>query len=237
MDKNYIIETLGDIWKEVTLRTMNDHIIENTFVLESIKPYPGYHHATPVEQSKNPGMVFLVIRNQILTEDFIRMTQKVKKHYGGKFDGTPAEIHINNTRYDAIRIKDYGDLSSIKEIMAFYKDEGVHYRKHKSIEGQAIIRLTKYMILEQVSEEIYKDSEDANMAYFELPCQLTWKLFEKVTLNLKRNLPDTNWDAALGVIYRKTGIVDVVRVYAESCTREMVDNLRKHYATEIARYI
>lgn len=237
METNYIIETLGDIWKEVTLQTMEDYVSDNTFVLESLKPYPGYHHATPREQMEEPNMIFLVIKKAIATEDFIRMTQRVKKLSGKKFDGTPAEIHIQNNSYAAIRIKDFESLASIPEIMAFYKDEGLHFSKYKSIKATAIIKLTKYLVLEQMTDEIYRDAENSEMAYFELPCQTSWKLFEKVTLSLKRNMEDANWDAALAVIYRKTGIVDAVRIYAESCTREMIEDLRKRYASEIARYV
>lgn len=236
MEKRHIIETLGDIWKEVTLQSMDHHVMDNTFVLESLQPYPGYHHATPHDQVHEPGMVFLILKKKVGIENFIRMTQRIKKIYGKKFDGTPAEVRILNHTFDSIRIKDFSSLDMIPEIMAYYKDEGVSFSKSKSMKGSATIKLTKYLLLEESSDGIYKDAEDPNMAYFELPCYISWKLFEKVTLNLKRNTVDPNWDAALGVIYRMTGIVDVVRIYAESCNKEMIEELQKKYASEILHY-
>jgi len=54
-----------------------------------------------------------------------------------------------------------------------------------------------------------KDYADEHMCYIQIPALLKWKEFEKITVNMKRNIDDNTWDAALGTIYRKNCIVDL----------------------------
>jgi hypothetical protein len=37
------IESIGVLLKEETLQTVEHYVLENTLVLESIEPFPGYH--------------------------------------------------------------------------------------------------------------------------------------------------------------------------------------------------
>jgi hypothetical protein len=237
MDKNYILETLGAIWKEESLSTLTHHIIENTFVLEAMEPYPGYHHAGPMDNQSRLNHVFLVLKRDLSTEQLIRHTQKIKRLFGLKFDATPAEITIFNTKYDAIRLRDYEGLEALAEIMALYRDEGVGFMKQRNIQGKGIIKVLKYLVLNQLNEEVYQDAEDPNTLFFEVPCQMNWKLFEKVTQGVKMNTPDRNFDAALAILYRKRGIVDLVRVYDEQMNEEKMNEIRKRYSSELARYV
>lgn len=237
MEKNYVLETLGSIWKEESLATLTHHIIENTFVLEAMEPYPGYHHADPMDQQSNLNHVFLILKKDLSTEQLIRHTQKIKKLYGFEFDATPAEITIFNTKYDAIRLRDYQSLDALPEIMAQYRDEGVSFMKQRNIQGKGIIKVSKYLILNQLNEDVYQDAEDRNTLFFEVPCQMNWKLFEKVTLGVKANIPDRNFDAALAIIYRKRGIVDLVRVFDKHMNEDKLVEIRKRYSSELARYV
>lgn len=43
MKENRLIETFGYIKKVDQLETLESNVLKNTFVLESPKPYPGYH--------------------------------------------------------------------------------------------------------------------------------------------------------------------------------------------------
>ena len=54
------------------------------------------------------------------------------------------------------------------------------------------------------------------MKYFQAPMKLGWDEFEQMTMHVKRNIDDSNWDAALATIYRKTGIEDYIRIYNEN---------------------
>ena len=43
MAENKIIETFGSITKVEQLHTIDSNILDNTFVLETFEPFPGYH--------------------------------------------------------------------------------------------------------------------------------------------------------------------------------------------------
>jgi hypothetical protein len=54
---------------------------------------------------------------------------------------------------------------------------------------------------------------------------------------MKHNLPDKNFDVALGVIFRRTGLMDVVRVYGEKPTVELLEMLKEKYEDAIKRIL
>ena len=58
-------------------------------------------------------------------------------------------------------------------------------------------------------------------------------MFKKITLDIKNNVDNINFDAAQGVFYRKCGIVDVVRIYDQDKNVERLTTLRKLYLDEI----
>ena len=84
-------------------------------------------------------------------------------------------------------------------------------RKIESYSGS--MKIKKYFLLDEVNEGIYMDRETPEMAYFEIPFQLDWATFEKITIDLKHNIEDNNFDAALGTLYRKNGLKDIIRIY------------------------
>ena len=57
-----------------------------------------------------------------------------------------------------------------------------------------------------------------------------------MTRHVKRNVDDTNWDAALATIYRKTGIEDYIRIYNDNTSgMEILNLIRKKYVQEIKK--
>ena len=76
-EKN-LIETFGYIKKEQNLSTVENNIIPNTLVLESIHPFKGFHGANLPEESK-PRSLFLVLSKDYSFEEIARITKKIKK--------------------------------------------------------------------------------------------------------------------------------------------------------------
>jgi hypothetical protein len=74
------------------------------------------------------------------------------------------------------------------------------------------------------------------MKYFQVPVKLDWDEFEEMTKHVKRNIDDTNWDAALATIYRKTGLEDHIRIYCDKdSSMETLNKIRKKYVQEIKK--
>jgi len=229
-----IIETMGSITKVEKLETLVNNTLENTLVLEEVEPYPGYH-GTNLPSGYNPTAVYLLLMEKLTAIDIIRITQKIRKYFKPVFDGTAAKIHINNNAFDAIRIRNLEDIRILPELQRTYQYEGIHFPKKKTIKGDGIIELTKQFELEVLGEHIYKDLEDALMYYFLIPGQLNWQLFFEITISIRHNLDNLNFDAALGTLYLKE-IIDVVRIFAKDMGLEDLSMIRKRYLEELRKY-
>lgn len=230
---NEIIETIGTIEKKEIIESLNF----DDLVLESHHPFPGYH-GTSVPDQTNPKSIFLVLRNSYTDENIVRATMKIKKNFSTNFDASPGTISLYNKAEPCIRIKDLENYTFIPELLTLYKSEGFVFLKAKKISPyEGLIRIKKYFLLDEISEGIYMDKETVEMGYFEISTQLDWESFEKITLDIKRNIEDNNFDAALGTIYRKNGLKDVIRIFDTNvCLGECLF-LREKYSSSIENYL
>lgn len=230
---NHIIETIGTIEKKEIIESLNF----DDLVLESHHPFPGYH-GTSVPDQTNPKSIFLVLRNTYTDEDIVRATIKIKKNLTTFFDASPGTITIFNKVEPCIRIKELENYAFISELLENFKAEGFEFMKGRNIDPyEGLIRVKKYFLLDELNDGIYMDKETVEMGYFEIPTQLDWETFEKITIDIKRNIDDNNFDAALGTIYRKNGLKDVIRIFDTNvCLGECLF-LREKYNSAIEDYL
>ena len=234
MTVNRIIETMGSITKVEKLETLKSNVLENTLVLEEVEPFPGYHGAN-LPSGYNPTAVYLIIKEKMPAINIIRTTQKIRKYFNPDFDGTAAIIRINNDVFNAIRIRNLGDINILAELQKTYLHEGINFPKTKRIQGDGIIELTKQFDLDALGEDMYKDRVDDLMYYFKIPGQLNWQLFVEITTSIRHNLDNLNFDAALGTLYLKE-IIDVVRIFAKDMALEDLSIIRLHYLEELRKH-
>jgi hypothetical protein len=233
MSQKIILETLGTIEKKEMLGPVG----YDQLVLEAFEPFPGYH-GTTVPDKDTPRSLFAITRSKYTEEKLIRVTQKIKSDLNLKFDGTPGMVTLYNMLNPCIRFKDINRYDEVPGILKAYEDEGIEFMSNRKIEPFAgIIKVKKYFLIEVVSNCTFKDAEDPNMHYFSIPMQLRFSQFEKITLDLKRNLEDPNFDAALGSIFRKSGLIDLIRIYDDKCTPERLNLIRTKYIQAITKLI
>lgn len=236
MTKQKVIETLGFITKEEQLVTVFDHILPGTFVVETIAPYPGYHGKDLPEKRKAPEHILLATKKRWSGEELIRISQKVKKYSNIDFNATLGDFSAGNECFPCVRIRNIDSYDVIKEIQSWYESEGVEFARQKQVKDEGIIRLKKFFLLEEMNEYMYKDLDDPNMYYFEIPVLLSWKLFKTIALVAKHNLENHKFDAALGGLYRYKGLIDVVRIYDINCTPQQLATIRNAYLEAIKKY-
>ena len=229
-----IIETMGSIAKVEKLETLNNNILENTLVLEEIEPFPGYHGAN-LPTGYNPTAVYLVLRKKVSTVKIMRITQQIHKYFKPGFDGTAAEICINNDVFNCIRLRNLDNYSLIPELQKNYMHEGLKFLKKKKIHGDGIIEIKKHFELEKLGDGVYKDLEDPLMYYLQIPAHLNWSVFLEITTSIKHNLDDLHFDGALGAIYMKE-ITEVVRIFARDVGIEDLQKIREKYIEELRKY-
>lgn len=234
MKAGTIIETYGSIIKEENLQTLKSNILPNTFVLEETEPFSAYH-GTTVPKDPAPFHIYLVTKKKYKGEKILRATRNIRQYFKTPFDGTPAELCIFNDVFQCIRVRNLPSFDLISELQQCYINEGIGLRRRKQYNNMGVIMLRKSMELEVLGEGLYKDLEAEHIQYFEIPQKLSWKAFVSITKTVKNNLENNNFDAAIGVLYRKD-IVDLVRIYEKECSLERLEEIRATYDEYIHKY-
>lgn len=228
MEHPKIFETIGYIVKVETLTTVKSNILANTLVLESLEPFPGYH-GTDLPLSFKPRILYLVTQRIHSFEEIALKSKDISAVFSHPFNGTPAEITIFKKLYHAIRIKYLDSFDLIPELQSHYQERGIRFMGMRTIESPATIKVHRYFLVEETGEGIYRDMVEPEQAYFEIPRRLDWDAFEELTMRVKNNIDNRNFDAAQGVMYRYCGPVELVRIWDKSNSTERMGNIRDTY--------
>lgn len=237
MDKKNAIETIGYILKEEKFATLEHNIVPHTFVLEAQNPFPGYHGKDLPGESKVPEFVFFVTKKKYTTEHIFRVTHNIRKYYDEDLDVARADINILNKKFPTIRIKDCKDFTMISELQSCYKSEGIEFVKSQKVETIGLVNIQKHFFVEEVEEGIYNDLDDENYFYLQIPVNLNWEQFRAITMRIKNSMEQSKFDVALGLFYRRQGIVDVVRVYNKEAKLEELRDIRDRYHDKIKKIL
>lgn len=233
MNEKIILETIGTIEKKEMLGPIG----YDELVLEAFLPFPGYYGDAVPEHDK-PKSLYAITRSKYTEEKLIRVTQKIKSEHDFIFDGTPGMVTLYNMLNPCVRIRELTSYVRVPEILKAYEDEGIEFMSNRKIEPfTGIIKVKKYFLVETISEFAFKDVEVAHVYYFSIPVQLRFNQFEKITIDLKHNLEDPKFDAALGTLYRKSGLVDLIRIYDTKFTLERLHMIRERYIKAIGNLI
>ncbi len=235
MENKNSIETIGYIAKEEYLKTFDQSIIPNTFILENKNPYPGYHGQDLPGAGATPEYIYLITKRRYHNEEVYRATKNIKKYISFDFDAALCDLSIHNDEYASVRIKDLQKMDQIIELQSAYKEEGFQFKKSKKVETKGIIKVFKHFWTEEVEEGVFMDLEDKNMGYLEMPTYMNWKMFEKITKTIKNNIENNNFDAAVGGMYRRNGLTEIVRIYDEKRNLDALKKLKSMYCDEIKK--
>jgi virulence-associated protein VapD len=227
------IETFGYIKKEESLVTVENNIIPNTLVLESLQPFPGYHGNFP--DKSQPRSLFLITTKDYSFEEVARITKNICESIKFNFNASQGHIYFKSETLPCIRIKYLRSFTFIPELQNYYKDADIKFAKQRQINDSALIVINKSFFVADKGDGLYKDLDDESKCYFELPAFLSWDQFKKYTENIKYNIDNINFDAAQGVFFRKTGIKEIVRIFDQEKTPERIMLLHKAYLEEIRK--
>ena len=236
-NKKNIIETFGTISKKEILASLEEEFCNGALVLESKFPFPGYYHQSiPDKEVLDPGSIFLLTKKTNRDEEIMRLNHEVKKTFKKRFDATIGTLVVFNESRPCIRIKFLKDYADVPELLDLYRKSGVQFLKYRKVKPYYdLIKIRKYFLLETEDPGFYIDNEDEHMCYFQIPAFLKWNEFEKITLAMKRNMDEHKWDAAMGTIYRKNCLVDMVRIYDEHVDKEKIMFIKSKYLEAIKK--
>ncbi len=231
MDTRVIIETIGTLTKIESVESLN---VSDWLVLENSQPYPGYHSQFEADFEK-PRTLFFITKDKIDLETLIRKNEIVAKRFNQCYDATPCQLIIYSDIYFGIRIKYLRNFSLIPELMRLFTEEGISFRKPRRISESATITIYKYFRLEELTPTIYKDLDEKDERYVELPKELSMDEFVLLYRMVRNNMPNNNFDAALAVFHRKKGIVDGVRIFEANSSLERLTEIQKVFIEQLER--
>jgi hypothetical protein len=227
-----MIEIIGAVAKEEFLKTVDHYILPNSFVMQNLEPYPGYHGSNlPID--KEPDTFFLITTESHSPEKIFRIAHNIRSFTEISFDACPAKLFVGNDTYHAIRIRDLHSYEPVEEIQRCFLDAKVSFQKKKNIEALTLIELRKIFQLEEVNKNILKDKNGA-MHYLDIHKQLTWRRFKNISKWVKNNLNDSNFDTALAVIYGSQ-VRDLVRIYLPEPQVDRLEEIRQKFLEGIQR--
>ncbi len=226
------LETVGMVSKKEKLASAD---LDNcrVLVLENLEPFPGYHGLNLPKDSV-PGSLFLVTKYTYNDEKIIRAIQQIKSMDNHtEFDGTPGTIKLFNNSAGVLRLKGLS-YENLPKLVELFEDTGIDFKKKKKVSPyETIIKIRKFFKLHEIEDGIFQDDIIKEMHYIVLPKYLRWNSFEKITLDIKYNIEDNNYDAALVSVYYESGILDMVRIFDENATIEKLRNIKKKYIEKL----
>lgn len=226
----------GSLIKEETLVSIEKKILPNTFVLEATDPFPGYYeYYQGIPKDVRPYYIYFVTDRKYNLEEFTRITQNIMSVFGHRFHAAIGTIKIYNETYPIIRIRRLTEYDQIKELQSCYVKEGIRFRSQPGtpVKVKAIIFLDKFFALDKLEEGYFFDHVEPNHGYFIIPKNITWKQFELITKQVKYNIELLHFDASKGIFYENFKVYDMIRVYAENLTLELLKEICQKYIERI----
>lgn len=233
MDSN-MIQTVGKLTKKETLASVENETYSNFLVLETHSPFPGYHGET-VPDSLEPLSLFVLTSGKFTDEFIIRTVRLVKKQFEFDFSATPGTIVFKNELTEVIRFKNL-PYEEVGNVLHKFSEAGFGFKKARKVAPfSSIIHVRKFFKVEKIAPRLFKDLYDDGTYYLQIPVFLNWDSFEKMTMDLKYNMTNNNFDAAQGSVYYEKGIMDLVRIYDIDTNEKKLCYILEKYMEAINR--
>lgn len=229
-----IIETVGTITKKELIASVENEIYSNKLVVENHEPYPGYH-GTTIPDTLEPESLFAIAKLHYNDERIYRAITIVKKAISQNFDGAAGTVTYQNKGYTCVRLKQL-PYRFVGDVLSEFEKCGIEFRKERKVAPfQSLIKVRKFFSVQMIVDGIYQDADDKKVSYIEIPVLLRWPSFEKITMNIKYNMDDRNWDAAQTSMFYKNGLKDFVRVYDQDSCKGKLLHIREKYLEAVAK--
>ena len=213
MKANQQILVCGSIVKKESITSIDSHIIANTCVAEANLPYSLYYGNRP-EKSK-PNSIFLFTKRFYSLEEVLRVTQNIDSCLVKKLNVASAVFNFKNGQVPAIRIKNFPDYMHLGELQNCFIKFKVDFEKKFPLANEALIRINKCFVLEEIESGIFLDKLEENKGYIALPQLINHDEFRAIIQNIRNNSDCGIFDVAKASIIINSGLTDIVRIYSE----------------------
>lgn len=230
---NKSIETFGKLTKKETFRSVENETFSNNLILENTQPYPGYH-GTTIPDSLEADSLFVITNVNYNDERLLRAIQVVKSKAGINFNGATGTVKYQNKAYNFVRFK-FLPYNRVGEVLTHFKEIGIEFRKYRKVAPyESLIEVRKFFKMEEIADGIFQDKDEKNTSYLLLPSALTWNNFEKITMSIKYNMDDINFDCAQTNVHCEEGFLDFVRIYDQESSMKKLKYIHQKYLEAVS---
>ena len=229
-------ERFGGLTKEEPLACIDDNILmPDTCVLESVGPFSGYY--CDMVSGQKPQYLYLILEEPCTFETITRATLKVWELFGHPIDVVTGRITLLSQTVQMLRVRDLSKYNDILSIQQHYRDLGIQFKRKtkKFTDESGIIQLEKFFYLGPLGSDLYVDQSQPHHGYFLIPHMIEWKAFKELTKTVKYEKNLLFFDAATAYFYEGQKIKDMVRIYRENLTVDILKAIRDRYLKLIAK--
>ncbi len=226
-------EALGHIIKEERINLLKHHILPNSTVLSIDYPFPGFHGAEYDFTSK-PANVILLTKELYSLAKILRAQKNINQKEQN-LDLSFAKIKIKKQVYYGIRVKGLVSYEQIPDLQKELIHLGIDLTFKTKIETDKLvsIKISKFFHFEFISKDICKDLNDNDIYFIRITKYVDWENFRKITLHIKNNVSNNNFDVAKGVCYIDGGVTDFIRIYKNNISLKLIEEIKDKYQKEI----
>lgn len=223
-------EVVGHIIKEEQISLIKHHLLPKTVVVNVDHPFPGFH-GWDVNFSSKPRSVIILTARLYSWAKILRAQTTYNKVGDKNIDASFAKILLGKTVYYGIRVKGLESYEQIPDFQKTLIDSGFELLKNKNIktEKPVSIKISKFFNIKKLDDSIYADVCTKNMYYIEIPQYLSWESFRDITMQIKNNVSNNNYDVAKGIFYKDETVKDMIRLFKYNMPLELLQEIKKRY--------
>lgn len=215
----------GSITKTESLAPIVSNILEHTMVVEADRPYANYYGRIP--DKPQPNSIFLFTERFYTLEEAMRLTQNIDICAKNQVNTASADFLFHNHHVPAIRIRNFPDYKHLKTLQECYIKLGVKFSKKVQIEKQAVVTVSKCFHLREAGKGVFFDKMEKNEGYISIPRRPELQEFEELLEKVRNNSDCMFFDAALGGLILDGLVQDIIRIYSENLSPELLNCIRK----------
>jgi hypothetical protein len=233
MKTNNLVKACGSIIKKESLIPVDYNILKHTCVAEANEPYSGYYGMFPGQPT--PISLFLFTAHYYSLEEVLRFAQNIDSCYMEKVNVAAAMLNFGHHEYAAIRVKYFPDYEHIHLLQSCCIKQGVEFIKKVHMSDSATVRVNKCFVLEELDNGIYLDKKEDHKGYITIPKQISPDEFSNILVEIRNNDECELFDAALGAMIIDARATDIVRIYAEGLSQNLLRCIKDKFAKFILK--
>ena len=227
-------EVIGNVIKEESISLINHHKLPDTLVINIDHPFPGLHGMDFQLESK-PRSIIIATSEVYSFAKILRGADKINKSTDFDINASFAKIKAGRDTVYGIRVKGLESYDQIPELQNLLEKHGFKLLKRKKVKTDkpVSIKISKFFHINKIEDHIYEDACIDGMYFIEIPVYLPWETFRKITMKVKNNISNNNFDAVKGLFYKDDTVKDMIRIFKPNIKPDLLQEIKRRYYKEM----